>query len=75
MSQETNRHHEPSENTREETLALLRYMADHNSHHAKELEELGHGVTGEAEALISQSIKALEESTKLLQNALKLLEE
>ncbi len=75
MNNETNHHHNHSNNTKEETLALLKYMADHNSHHAKELQELGDGVTGEAKNYIFESVKSLEESTRLLQKALELLGE
>lgn len=75
MSQNTNHTHEHGTNTKEETLALLKYMADHNSHHARELHEFAHGVNGEAGELIHEAVKSLEESTVLLQKAINLLEE
>lgn len=66
--------HSHTENNREETLALLKYMADHNKHHAQELHELAHGVAEEAHRLIHEAVEKLEESNALLEKAIKLVE-
>ncbi len=60
----------------EETLALLRYMLDHNRHHAEELRELAHGVGNEAaHALLHEAVDALNASADKLAEALALLRE
>lgn len=58
----------------EEKLALLKYMAQHNSHHAQELHSLAHGATDEAETLLHEAVAKLQESTALLNRAIELLE-
>ncbi len=58
----------------EETLALLRYMLDHNRHHAEELYELAHGVENEAaHALLHEAVDDLNASADRLAEALALL--
>ena len=60
----------------EETLALLRYMLDHNRHHAEELHELAHGVENEAaRALLHEAVDDLSASTDKLARALELIGE
>lgn len=60
--------------TAEESLALLRYMADHNLHHTEELHELAHHIGGEAEALIHEACVDFQVANEKLEQALKLLE-
>lgn len=61
--------------TREEGLALLQYMADHNRHHAVELHELAHQLGGEAEALIHEACVDYQIGNEKLEQALGLLKE
>lgn len=61
--------------TREEGLALLQYMADHNRHHAEELHDLAHGLGGEAEALIHEACVDFQIGNEKLEQALRLLKE
>lgn len=50
----------------EETLALLRYMADHNVHHAKELEETIDILPEEAAKRVSEAAALLRRSAGLI---------
>lgn len=54
--------HEQTPVSREETLALLRYMAQHNAHHAEELRET-------AKALPEKCVAPLEEAAALMEQA------
>ncbi|MBR4141945.1 MAG: cobalt transporter, partial [Firmicutes bacterium] len=58
----------------EERLALLKYMVQHNAHHAEELHDLAHGCEGESADLLHQAVTDIEESNKKIEAALKLLE-
>lgn len=57
----------------EERLALLKYMLDHNTHHAEELHDLAHGLTGEASDLLHEAVSDIESSNAKLAAALKIL--
>ena len=59
----------------EETKALLKYMLEHNRHHADELHELSHGLDGEARELVHAAVIDIETSNGKLEKALKLLAE
>ena len=59
----------------EERLALLKYMVQHNAHHAEELHELAHTLEGEPAEFLHNAVKDIEESNKKIEAALKLLEE
>lgn len=61
------------EATAEETIALLKYMLDHNRHHADELHDLAHGLNGEARELVHGAVIDLETGNDKLARALKLL--
>lgn len=61
------------ENTAEETVALLKYMLEHNRHHADELHDLAHGLDGEARELVHAAVIDLENGNDKLARALKLL--
>lgn len=61
--------------TREEGLALLRYMAEHNRHHTDELHELAHQVGGDVEALIHEACVDYAAGNEKLEQAVRLLEE
>ena len=58
----------------EERLALLKYMIQHNAHHAEELHDLAHGCEGEAAELLHEAVHEIEDSNKKIEEALKLLE-
>ncbi len=59
--------------TAEETLALLKYMLDHNRHHADELHDLAHELDSEARELVHAAVMDIESSNDKLARALKLL--
>ena len=59
--------------TSEETLALLKYMLDHNRHHADELHDLAHELDSEARELVHAAVMDIESSNDKLARALKLL--
>lgn len=59
-----------------ENKALLKYMLDHNAHHAKELHALAHGfetVDAKAAALLHEAVAGLTASNEKIAEALKLL--
>ncbi len=67
--------HAPADSP-EETLALLRYLLQHNRHHAEELHELAHNVDdGAAHTLLHEAVDALQESNDKLAAALAALGE
>ena len=57
----------------EETLALLRYMLDHNRHHGEELETLANQLRacgkGEAAALVAEAVAIFESGNSKLEAA------
>ena len=57
----------------EEALALLKYMLDHNRHHAEELHELAHCFDDVSADLIHDAVVRLGDSNALLEQALSLL--
>lgn len=57
----------------EEALALLKYMLDHNRHHAEELHDLAHEFDEVAGDLIHEAVDKLGESNDLLEQALSLI--
>ena len=59
----------------EETLALLKYMAQHNTHHAEELNEAANGVKGQAQTLLHEAVSLLEASTQKIEKAIGLMGE
>ena len=54
-----------------EALALLRYMADHNAHHAEELRELEASLPEPAAASVREAISLLSASTEKLREAIR----
>lgn len=66
-------HHDHAAGSKEEAVALLKYMLDHNTHHAEELHDLGHHVEGEASELIHQAVADFKSSNEKLAKALELL--
>ena len=58
---------------REQTQALLRYMLEHNVHHAAELEELAREVGGQAGEKLLQAVETFRLSNSQLEQALDLL--
>lgn len=57
----------------EEAVALLKYMLNHNQHHAEELHELAHCFNKDAAEAIHAAVGKLQESNECMQQALKLL--
>ena len=66
--------HAQAPQSKEELLALLKYMVSHNAHHAQELHDLAHAAEGEAADLLHAAVGDLEESNKKIEAALALLE-
>lgn len=63
-------HHTHDKDGGEEALALLKYMAHHNAHHAEELMEIA-AAFHEAEAqLILQAVELLNQSTEKIKEAI-----
>ena len=57
----------------EEAEALLKYMLDHNQHHAEELHDLAHCFEAEIADLVHDAVDKLQESNDLMEQALALL--
>lgn len=55
----------------EETIALLKYMAHHNAHHAEELLETVSMLSDNAALLIKEAVTLLNESTEKINQAIK----
>ena len=55
----------------DEALALLKYMADHNAHHAGELQELEKRLPEKAAAYVREAVSLLNASTRELRAAIK----
>lgn len=68
----THEHHDGAAN-KEEIVALLGYMIDHNKHHADEIHEMAHGVSGEAAELLHDAVGLFADGTKKLEAALAIL--
>ena len=58
----------------EEALALLKYMLDHNKHHADELHDLAHSFDEVEGDLLHDAVEKLGESNSLIEQALSLIE-
>lgn len=63
-------HHEHSFTSKEEQLALLSYMTEHNKHHESELHELAHEIDGSTGELIHQALSYFAKGNELLTRAL-----
>ncbi len=57
----------------EEALALLKYMLDHNRHHAEELHDLAHFYDNVEGDLLHDAVDRLDESNSLIEEALSLI--
>ena len=55
----------------EETIALLKYMAHHNAHHAEELMETVSSLGEGAALLIKEAVTLLNQSTDKINQAIK----
>ncbi|MBQ0041041.1 MAG: hypothetical protein KBS56_03345 [Clostridiales bacterium] len=58
----------------EEAVALLRYMLNHNQHHADELHELAHCFEDEIADLVHDAVDSLQDSNNFMEQALALLD-
>lgn len=68
-------HHEHThDQTNEEKLALLKYMAHHNAHHAEELEELISSLPESAAAEAKKAALLMRQAGDVLENAVKTME-
>lgn len=66
--------HTSSISSKEEALALLAYMVNHNKHHAEELHEIAHSIHDEqAHDLIHHALDSYTSGNEKLEQALKLL--
>ena len=78
MTNHTHHMHEHSEINenmpKSELLALLKYMAEHNRHHAEELHEIAHNTNDAAAAFIHAAIDQYLDGTDKLEEAIKLIE-
>lgn len=73
---EHNHHgHTHDHSTDNETLALLKYMAHHNAHHAEELLETVSSLSDKAVELIKEAVELLNKSTEKINLAIKESEE
>ncbi len=54
-----------------EAVALLKYMAHHNAHHAEELMETASSFDGKAAVLIREAVELLNKSTEKINQAIK----
>ena len=65
----------PESNTpgvsKEEALALLRYMADHSDHHADELRETAPALNEKAVAALNEAIDLLLQSAAKIRQAIR----
>lgn len=61
------------ETNTDETVALLKYMLDHNRHHADELHDLAHNLDGDAKQLVHAAVIDLESGNDKIAKALNLL--
>jgi hypothetical protein len=69
---EHNHHgHTHDHSTDNETLALLKYMAHHNAHHAEELMETVSSLSDNSALLIKEAVALLNESTEKINQAIK----
>ena len=67
-------HSHPVASSHEEAVALLRYMLDHNQHHAIELHELAHCFEDEIADFVHDAVDRLQESNSHIEQALSLLD-
>ena len=63
--------HTHSHASAEETMALLKYMAHHNAHHAEELLETVSSLSDNAVELIKEAVELLNKSTDKINQAIK----
>jgi uncharacterized protein Yka (UPF0111/DUF47 family) len=64
-------HHDHGNSSAEETLALLKYMAHHNAHHAEELMETVSSLPENSAVLIKEAVELLNKSTEKINQAIK----
>ena len=64
-------HEEQIPLTEEEALALLKYMAEHNLHHAQELRGTLSALSGKAAELTENAARLMEKSAELISEAIK----
>lgn len=58
----------------EQTVAVLRYMLDHNIHHAAELSDLADQLAGEARHQMLHAVESFDQGNGYLSAALELLD-
>ena len=70
----THSHAHAAASSPEEAFALLKYMLDHNRHHAEELHELAHSFDEVTAGLLHDAVDEMNEANALIEEALSLLE-
>ncbi|MBQ6420599.1 MAG: hypothetical protein IJU96_11180 [Clostridia bacterium] len=70
-----NEHRHTHGTAKEETRALLNYMANHNEHHTEELCEIADSLSSEAAKAVQEAVELLKQSTEKLRQAIGRLEE
>lgn len=63
--------HDHNSTSAEETIALLKYMAHHNAHHAQELMDTVDSLSEDAALLIKEAVTLLNQSTEKINQAIK----
>ena len=59
----------------EKTATLLQYMLDHNIHHAAELNDIAHQLSGEAQHQLLHAVESFDQANGYLSAALELLKQ
>ena len=69
----THTHSHAAASSPEEALTLLKYMLDHNRHHAEELHELAHNFDELTAGMLHDAVEEMNEANDLIEQALTLL--
>lgn len=67
-------HHHEGPVSPEKAQALMKYMIDHNAHHAEEIKDLKRSVSPDAAKLMEQAVNAMADSVAYLKNALSIIQ-
>ena len=74
MDNHHHHNHELTVHSREEAIALLKYMTEHNRQHNEELHDIAHSLGGETEELIHTACDYFSDGIEKLEAALAVLE-
>ncbi len=70
LNEHTHNHAYIESISKEEVIALLSYMIDHNKHHEDELHSLSHNMNAEASQLVHDALEHFSTGNNLLKEAL-----